>query len=161
MTHIRKVVYALSRWACWMAIIGLSIMMFLTCADVILRYFGYPIKGTFDVVGLLGAAVIALPIAYTQILRGHIVIEFISSRYPRRVGRIVDSVNCLLNIVIYSLLVWQCSLYGNKLHNLGRVSETVQIPIYPFAYILAFGCAVMCLVLLVELTDIIIQPEGS
>jgi len=136
-------------------------MMFLTCADVVLRYFGYPIKGTFDVVGLLGAAVIALPIAYTQILRGHITIEFISSRYPRRVGRVVDSVNCLLNIVIYSLLVWQCSLYGNKLHNLGRVSETLQIPIYPFAYILAFGCAMMCLVLLVELTDIIIQPEGS
>ncbi|MBW2340338.1 MAG: TRAP transporter small permease [Deltaproteobacteria bacterium] len=144
-----------------MAIPGLSIMMFLTCADVVLRYFGYPIKGTFDVVGLLGAAVIALPIAYTQILRGHITIEFISSRYPRRVGRVVDSVNCLLNIVIYSLLVWQCSLYGNKLHNLGRVSETLQIPIYPFAYILAFGCAMMCLVLLVELTDIIIQPEGS
>jgi len=136
-------------------------MMFLTCADVVLRYFGYPIKGTFDVVGLLGAAVIALPIAYTQILRGHIAIEFISSRYPRRVGRVVDSVNCLLNIVIYSLLVWQCSLYGNKLHNLGRVSETLQIPIYPFAYILAFGCAMMCLVLLVELSDIIIQPEGS
>jgi len=48
MTHIRNVVCVLSRWACWMAIIGLSIMMFLTCADVILRYFGYPIKGTFD-----------------------------------------------------------------------------------------------------------------
>ena len=161
MTRIRNVVYALSRWACWLAILGLSIMMFLTCADVVLRYFGYPIKGTFDIVGLLGAAVIALPIAYTQILRGHIAIEFIASRFPVRARRIVDSVNCFLNIAIYSLLVWQCSLYGNKLYNLGRVSETLQVPLYPFAYIVAAGCAMMCLVLLIELTDIIIQPEGA
>lgn len=148
------VVHSLTRWICWLSVLALAAIMVLTCSDVVLRYFGYPIRGTFDVVGLLGAAVIALPIAYTQILRGHIAIGFIVSKFSKRAQTIIEIINGFLNIGLYSLLAWQCYLYGSKLWRLGRVSETVLIPIFPFAYIVAFGCALMCLVLLIELYDL-------
>jgi len=144
------IIYSISKCICWLAIAALAAMMLITFSDVVLRYFGRPIKGAYDVVGLLGAAVVALPIAYTQIKRGHIAIEFLVSKVPRRTRTFIDILNHLLNVFFYSLLVWQSSLYGKKLLDLGRVSETIQIPIFPFAYTIAFGCSVMCLVLIVE-----------
>ena len=63
-------------------------MMLLTSADVVGRYIGYPIKGTFDIVGLLGAFVVALPLAYTQMLKRHVAMEFMATHGSRLVQAI-------------------------------------------------------------------------
>jgi TRAP-type C4-dicarboxylate transport system permease small subunit len=126
-------------------------MMLLIFFDVIFRYFGYPIRGAYDIVGLLGVAVIAIPIAYTQTVDGHISIGFIADRFPKKIRKFIDGTNCILNLSVYVLLVWQCSLYGKKLWTVGRVSETVEIPLYPFPYLIAFSCGLMCIVLSGEL----------
>jgi TRAP-type C4-dicarboxylate transport system permease small subunit len=111
---------------------------------------GYPIKGTFDIVGLLGTVVVALPIAYTQILGRHIATDFMGSRGNQVVRTINNSIVCLLGIGTYALIAWQCSLLGTKLWRIGRVSDTIEIPLFPLVYVVAFGCALNCFVLLVD-----------
>ena len=151
MKNDERFVHVASRGVCWLSAVSLFFMMVLTCCDVILRYFGYPIRGTYDVVGLSSAFVLALPIAYTQLLRGHVGIDFIVQKFPVRLRRAIDVTNGVLNFVVYTLLAWQCSLYGIKLWSVGRVSESVKIPLFPFPLVVAFGCALMSVVLLFEL----------
>ena len=159
MTYLSKVAHEVSRGICWVSVIGLSVMMLLTCGDVILRYFGHPIKGSYDIVGICGAFVIALPIAYTQMLKGHVGIDFIIIKLSGPVQKAIDSINYLLNIFIYGLLAWQCSVYGKKLWSVTRVSETLQIPLFPFPYVVAVGCALMCSILLIELLNLFRNAE--
>jgi len=149
MTHFIKIVHSFSRWICWVSVAALIGMMLLTSSDVVLRYMGYPIKGTFDIVGLLGTVVVALPIAYTQILGRHIATDFMGSRGNQVVRTINNSIVCLLGIGTYALIAWQCSLLGTKLWRIGRVSDTIEIPLFPLVYVVALGCALNCFVLLV------------
>lgn len=159
MTYLSKVAYAVSKGICWVSALGLAAMMLLTCGDVIFRYFGYPIKGTYDIVGICGAFVIALSIAYTQMLRGHVGIDFIVMTLSSSVRKTIDTTNYLLNIFIYGLLAWQFGVYGKKLWSVGRVSETIQIPLFPFPFVVGIGCALMCLILLIELLNLISNAE--
>ena len=138
-----------------MAVVALAGMLLLTCSDVILRRVGRPIVGTYELVGFFAVVVVAFPIAYTQILRGHIAIEFLVSRFPKRFQTAIDSINYVLGIGVFSLLAWQCCVLGTKLMSVGRVSETLQMPFFPFVYGAAFGCAMMCVALLIDLSNLL------
>jgi TRAP-type C4-dicarboxylate transport system permease small subunit len=138
---------AVSVGMCWLAggcIVG---MMLLTSSDVVLRYLGYPIKGVFDVVGLLGALVVALPIARTQILNRHVAMEFMAHRKSSVLRATSRALTLALSVAIYALITWQLTAFAAKLKTVGRVSDTVEIPLYPFVYAIAFAFLVNCFVL--------------
>ena len=63
---------------------ALTIMMFLTVADVLMRAGGRPIMGTYEIVGLLLAIVIGFGIPRVSLDRGHVYMEFLLERIPRR-----------------------------------------------------------------------------
>jgi TRAP-type C4-dicarboxylate transport system permease small subunit len=151
MDSIVKTVGSVSRWICLMAALCLAVMMVLTSSDVVMRYFGYPIKGSYDMVGLLGAVTVALSIAYTQWNDRQVATEFIGFVRSRVIQTIIRTAASLLSIGMYAVIAWQCGVLGAQLRAVGRVSDTIQIPVFPFPYIVAFGCAVNCFVLLVEL----------
>jgi len=99
-------------------------MMLLTCADVIMRSSGRPIPGTFEIVGFLGVIVVAFAIAYTQILRGHVAIDYLVARLPRRSQYIVKSITYLLSTGLFALIAWQSYLFAGDLWGSGEVSPT-------------------------------------
>jgi len=134
----------------WVAGGALVAIMLLTCADVILRSFGRPIPGTFEVVGFLCVVVIAFAIAYTQILRGHISVEIVVSRLPQRARAAVSAITCLFCLVFFILLAWQSGVFGTILWLSGEVSPTEKIPFFPFVYGIGLACVPVCLVLLAE-----------
>jgi TRAP-type C4-dicarboxylate transport system permease small subunit len=156
-----RIVQSFSRLVVWVAACALLAMMLLTCGDVVGRYIGYPIKGTFDVVGLLGAFVAALPLAYTQILRRHVAMEFMQTHGSKLVQTIASTIVCLLGIGVYALIAWRCYVLGTKFWTVGRVSDTIALAMYPFVYVVAFGCALNCLVLLTDLYNLFAEPKGS
>ena len=147
---VDKLINALSVWLSWVSGACIVGMMLLTSSDVILRYLGYPIRGTYDVVGLLGALAVALPIARTQILNRHVSMEFMAQRKSSIARGIAQVITFALGIGSYLLLAWQLAVLAAKLKTIGRVSDTVEIPLFPFVYAIAFGCVLMGLVLLVQ-----------
>jgi hypothetical protein len=92
-------------------------------------FIGYPIKGTFDVVGFLGAFVVALPLAYTQMLKRHVAMDFMTTHGSNTVKVIAHSIVHLLGIAIYGLIAWRCFVLGTKFLTVGRVSDTIALPI--------------------------------
>ena len=147
---IEKLVDALSTCLCWVSALCIVGMMLLTSSDVMLRYLGYPIKGTYDIVGLLGALVVALPIARTQVLNRHVAMDFMAQRKSRLARGIAQLIAFVLGIAVYALIAWQLIAFARKLQSIGRVSDTMEIPLYPFVYAIAIAFMLTCLVLLVQ-----------
>jgi TRAP-type C4-dicarboxylate transport system permease small subunit len=61
----------------------------------------------------------------------------------------------------YALIAWRCFVLATKFWTVGRVSDTIEIAIYPFVYVVAFGCALNCVVLLIDLYNVFDQPKGN
>jgi TRAP-type C4-dicarboxylate transport system permease small subunit len=107
----------------------------------------------------LGTVVVALPLAYTQILKRHVATEFMAIFGSKSAQAIASILVCLLGMGAYVVISWRCFVLGTKYWAVGRVSDTIEIPIYPFAYVVAFGCILISLVLLVDLYNLFAEPK--
>jgi TRAP-type C4-dicarboxylate transport system permease small subunit len=152
MHRLERFASSLSNWFNWLAGIGLVAMLGLTVADIIgIKLLSWPIPGGIEFVAFLGVVVTAFAIAYTQVLRGHIEVEFVVMRLPPRIQAAIAVFVWFLSLVLFVLLAWQSIDYGLSLQTTGTVSMTQRIPFYPFVYGIAFCCIPVCLVLVVEL----------
>lgn len=145
----------------WVAAGAVVIMMTITTADVILRLFRHPIPGTYEVVALLGTVVIAFSLAYTSMEKGHIAVEFLVQKLPRKLQTAISAINDLLGTFLFGLIAWQSVLYAADLKRSGEVSLTLQMPTYPFVYGIAFGCGLLGLLLLFECTKSLMRMRQS
>ncbi|MEI7671999.1 MAG: TRAP transporter small permease subunit, partial [Deltaproteobacteria bacterium] len=92
-----KVVGQISRFLNVIAGISLIFLMFLTIIDVILRGFGKPIVGTYELVALSGAVAIGLSIPRTSFLRGHIYVDFLIAPFAQKVRNLFNiTTRCLV-----------------------------------------------------------------
>ena len=97
-------------------------MMFLTCADIILRLFRRPILGTYEIVGFLGAIVAGFALAQTTIERGHVAVQVVVTRFSPQIQKIIYLITHVLSIFLFALLAWECVQYGNDFRASGEVS---------------------------------------
>jgi len=127
-------------------------MSVLVVADIIAaKSFKWPIPGGIEMVGFLGVVVVAFSVAQTQVLRGHIEVEFLVARFPRAAQKAIGSIVYAFGMVLFAVLAWKSYGFGQTLQASGEVSMTQEIPFYPFVYGIAFCCISVFLVLLVQL----------
>jgi TRAP-type C4-dicarboxylate transport system permease small subunit len=126
-------------------------MMAVIVCDVVLRFFRIPLPGAYDVIGLLGAVVVAFALTYTSIQRGHIAVDFIYQKVPDRYRPIFDIFNELCGCVFFLLLAWQCFVYAGALKNAGEVSLTIQLPTYPVLAGIGLNCVLLATYLALHL----------
>jgi TRAP-type C4-dicarboxylate transport system permease small subunit len=131
--------------------LAIVVMMLLTCADVVLRLFGHPILGTYEMIGFLGSIVVSFSMAYTSLEKGHVSVEILVERLPGRLQMVIDTIGSFISTVLFGLISWQSAIYALDLKHSGEVSMTLQMPIYPFLLGMAVGCAMLSLVLVVEM----------
>jgi TRAP-type C4-dicarboxylate transport system permease small subunit len=147
-----KFAHTFSNWLNWIAGAGMVAMLGLIVADIIAaKAFKWPIPGGIEMVGFLGVVVIAFSIAHTQVLRGHIEVEFLTTRLPQTAQKVIASIVCFFGMALFALLAWKSFDYGYSLQISGEVSMTQEIPFYPFIYGIALCCISVFLVLLAQL----------
>jgi TRAP-type C4-dicarboxylate transport system permease small subunit len=144
-------VMKLSRFMYVIAGIALASSMFLTVGDVVLRSFKRPIVGTYELVGLLGAVVIGFALPQTSRVKGHVVMDFVTSALGVTAQRALHIVTRLLGVVLFAIIGWNLIGLGNDYRKVGEVTLTLQFPLYPVAYGIAACCLVECLVLLADM----------
>lgn len=142
---------------------GVSVMalMLLAAGNVIMRLFGFPYRGTYEMVGFLGAITAAFVLGYTQIRKEHVMVDLFSRKYPPRLKRVVDAASYLIVMIFTSLVAYAIFISGNVLKQKEEVSETLKIRYYPFVYVVALGFAVMALTLLIDFLGTIFRREGK
>jgi TRAP-type C4-dicarboxylate transport system permease small subunit len=146
-----RIIYRFSRILNVFSGIALVLMMALVFANVALRAVWNPILGTYEFTGFLAALTIALALAHCAAKKGHVAITLFADMMPKRIQAILDTIVAILGIGLYSILAWQCSKYAIVLYHSGEVSITTLTPFYPFLFVVAFGFAMLALVLLNDL----------
>ena len=135
--------------------ITLTSMMLITVLDVILRPFGRPLTGTYELVALSGAIVAGFSIPYTSWVRGHIYMEFIIDRLPKGQKDVMLIFTRILNILLFVALGVILFESGAGMRASGEVSMTLQIPFYPVAYAVGVCSFMQCIVLICDIVKIV------
>jgi TRAP-type C4-dicarboxylate transport system permease small subunit len=144
----------LGKWMQAVSGIALTCLMLLTTADVVMRTFGHPIIGTYELVGLGGAIVLGFAMPITSWVRGHIFVEALYERWPKPVQTATHVATRLVGIILFVLIGWNLYKLGYDLHVAREVTLTRHIPFYPVAYGLAFCCIVQALVLVGDIVKV-------
>jgi TRAP-type C4-dicarboxylate transport system permease small subunit len=154
MSFFLKWILNLSRWAQIVAGVALTGIMGITVTDVILRSFNRPVVGSYEIVALLGAVVIAFSLPFTSWVRGHIFVDVLVQKLPRTSRKGVHYATRVLGIVLFFLISWNLFKMGSDLQKSGEVSPTLQIPFYPIVYGVGIACLLQFLVLLGDMVKL-------
>jgi TRAP-type C4-dicarboxylate transport system permease small subunit len=138
--------------------IVLIAMLTLVVADILgIKVFSHPIPGGIEITAFLAVLVIGCAIAWTQVLRGHIRVDFFTMKLPERPQAALEAFMNLLGVIFFALLTWRTWDYAQTLQASGEVSMTQKIPFYPFIYALAVCFFVMILVLILDMCKSILK----
>ena len=147
-------VYRLSRAMQAIAGLALVFMMTLTTCDIILRIFGKPIIGTYEIVAFSGGVVIGFSTPITSFMRGQIFVDFFYQKFPMVTQNILNTTTRLVDIALFGIISWNLMIMARDMYRSGEVSLTLQLPFYPVAYGIAFAMFVQCLVLVCDIIKI-------
>ena len=148
-TKTQKVIHRLNFYV---AVVGMSFiipLMLLTTGDIIGRkFFSKTIPGTFEISEYILATFILLGAAYTQQVKGHVGVDFLTSRLSPRVRNVCEIITTILSLLIIAIVIWQGWLEGIRERT---VSDMLRIPQYPFRLLVAVGGFLLWLELLINL----------
>ena len=136
----------------------LTSMMLLTGFDVTLRYiFNKPIRGSYELTEFLMSLVVALGLAYCAMEKGHVRVDLVVSRLSTRSQAVMNFIASLVFLIMFILITWQSVYRAQAMIQAHLTSNVLYIPSFPFVFVLTFGSAVLCLVLLRDTLDYLFQ----
>jgi TRAP-type C4-dicarboxylate transport system permease small subunit len=138
-------------WLARAGSVGLAAMMFLTVFDVIGRAFDHPIAVSVEATEIIMGMMIYLGIGYTTFLRGHIRVDILVTSMSPRVQAVLDFITGCIGLLIAVLISWR--LWGQAISRLENndLTQIAEVPVWPYAYIMAFASMLMVTSLLMHL----------
>jgi TRAP-type C4-dicarboxylate transport system permease small subunit len=146
-----RFVNGLSTSADWVARAAATGMMALVCGNILLRLFGFPILGTFEIVSFLVAITVAFALPYCSLQKGHIAIELIVRKLPQRIQVVIGLIIEILSLGLFALFAWQVGALATKMYQAGEITDTLKLPIFPFIFGVSVGCLLVCPVLVINI----------
>ena len=126
-------------------------LMLLTTGDIIGRkFFSKTIPGTFELSEYILAVFILLGAAYTQQVKGHVGVDFVTSKLSPRTRAFCEIITTLLSLFIIGIVVWMGFFEGIREKT---VSDMLRIPQYPFRLLVSVGGFLLWLELLIDLVN--------
>jgi TRAP-type C4-dicarboxylate transport system permease small subunit len=157
-----KILETWSRWFVWVSIAGLVAMFFLSVIDIVgTKSKLFPITGSVDLLGIFLLLAGSFTLAYTEIRRQHIRVDFFTIRMQGRTKGIFGIINSLISITFVLLLIRASFIYSASLRATGTGTQTLLIPLSPLALILGITCIPLLLILVSEMIDSIVEATGK
>ncbi len=148
---IDRWVKRLSVWGEWVGVAGITVMIAVTCIDVVgAKLFLLPVPGAIEIVSLVQVAAIVFAVAATQREGGHISVEMFVAKFPPRLRAGVKALTSLLGLILFVLLIYEGIGLGNEYLEAGEVTATVKIPFYPFAYVFSIALLPVAMMMLID-----------
>ena len=148
---MERIIYPFSRVISILSMIAACMMMFLVTADVFMRRaLNQPIFGAYEIGKVLLVIVVFCGVAYVMSVKGHVMVDTLVRLYPKRLQTAVNGIAYFLSLIIVALISWQSAEYGLDMVRVGETTVLLRILVSPFIFIVAFGSAVLFLVILVQ-----------
>jgi len=130
--------------------------MLLVTSDVLGRFlFNRPVLGTAEISLNLMIIAVYCAVAYCALVKGHVGVDLLVSRLPRRGQAITDSVTVFGCLVLLSLIARASAETLVFSWTRREVSAMLDIPAWPFRAVLVIGVVMLCLVLLIDLVHLV------
>lgn len=118
----------------------LAAMMFLTAADVVMRYIlNRPIPGAFELAEYMMAFIVPFGIAYCAAQKGHVTVELFIKNTPKSFQKILGLITSFITLIFAALVAWQNILYIGETYTDHLASSVLLIPAYPFIIPVSIG----------------------
>jgi TRAP-type C4-dicarboxylate transport system permease small subunit len=146
---IRRITYA----ACAVGMFLALPLMIITTTDVISRgFFNKPIPGTLELSEYMLSIIILLGAAYTQQVKGHVGVDFLTKRFTKKTRGFVNIITTFFCMFIVAIMVWQGFVEG--IHE-KTVSDMLRVPQWPFRLLVAIGGFLLLLEFMIDLVNTI------
>lgn len=133
-------------------------MVVITAIDVAGRYFfNAPLKGTVEIAQVLLVAIIFFGITQTGILKRHVTVDILVPHLSARRQAASAILTTIMGVGILSLIGWRNVISALHARGMGATTDLMNIPEYPFRFIIAFGAFLFALALLPQLYDAVVQ----
>jgi TRAP-type C4-dicarboxylate transport system permease small subunit len=136
-------------------------MTFLTCADVIGRFFDRPIFGSVEIVGFLATIAVATGLVYTHQMKGHIGVEILVRLFSDKVQTAIEVCTGLMSLLLFVLITWRMAVYAGTMRRSGEVSMNLEFPEYVIIYVVAFCFLIFSLQVLHDIIQNIAKLKGN
>ncbi|MBW1785040.1 MAG: TRAP transporter small permease subunit [Deltaproteobacteria bacterium] len=128
-----------------LAIIGgalLAAVMLMIVVDVCGRiFFNHPITGMVDTVTVLIPIFLFLPLAYVEILEGHIRVEVLTTIMTERKQRALDILASFCGVVLFAVFAWTGWEVAFESWQMAEYYPGLyEIRVYPSKFAIALGC---------------------
>jgi TRAP-type C4-dicarboxylate transport system permease small subunit len=117
--RIANGVHFAGRVALYSSAIFLMVMLLVVVADVVTRFARVPFKGAYDLGEMLMVCITYTALAFTQYEKGHVRVDILLARLPRRVALGLDTITLTACAVVAFLITWAMT---------GRVWEVFSDP---------------------------------
>ncbi len=136
-------------------------MTFLTCADVVGRFFRHPIFGSVEIVGFMATLAVAMALPYTDRIKGHVGVEILVRMFPEKTQAIIDLCTRILSFSLFAIVTWRMMLYAHTMQESGEVSISLELPEYMVIYVSSFCFLVFTLIILQDIIRGIEKLRGK
>lgn len=148
---LRSLIERIIRFVATVGMVFVLPLMIITAGDVVGRgFFNKPIAGTFELSEYMLAVIILLGAAYTQQVKGHVAVDFLTSRFGSRTQALCQMLVLFLSLFIVTILVWQGFKLGAEETG---VTDQLRVPKAPFKMLVGVGGGLLWLQLLFDFID--------
>ncbi|NMB40751.1 MAG: TRAP transporter small permease [Firmicutes bacterium] len=157
----KKIIYSINGYILKIAMLLTVLMMFVTVADVLGRYFIQPIPGVFELTRFSLAVIVFTSLGWSQMHKVHIAIGLFVSRFPVLWQNRIDVFNYSVVFITFILSFWQMAIYTMRLFDYDVVTTVLRVPVYPWVLISVVGVLFFALVLFCDLMEAINKLLGG
>lgn len=150
MQRLERLSTTVNRGLAAIAGLALAALMLVSVGEMVLRGLGRSLAGSYEVIGWLSAAAMALALGAVQQQRGHVAMELVVVRLGRSWRAGIELLMSLLSLLLFATMAWTLARYGRVLQETGSLSETLRMIVYPWVYLVAAGGAGLTLALSID-----------
>jgi len=87
------------------------------------------------------------------VIKGHVAVALVMQRFSERTQAVVNSIITIVTFSIFGIVAWWLAKFAYHNYKLNIATETMEIPLHPFIFVISFGCLVFLFVLLNEIIN--------
>jgi TRAP-type C4-dicarboxylate transport system permease small subunit len=150
MDRFISIVHRISRVGTYVAAGVLVGVIALVVVSIITRRFGWALPGSYELVELLIPVAVGFALGYTALMKGHVAVDIVISRFSQRVQTIATVFTSFLGMGILAAIVWAGAKLAQERWLVERTDE-LHVPFLPFRIVWLFGLSLFCLLLFIDL----------
>ncbi len=127
----------------------LILMALMSLTSIVGRtLFDKPIMGDYELVQMMSAVAVAMSLPFCQMIRGHIIVDFFTTAFPKPANKFLDIVASVMLAIVGFVFSWRILLGMFDLRENGDASMLLNIPTW-WGYapmvpsFLLLGCAAL------------------